>query len=116
MLLLATPSEGDVALEALDDEGAVVHEERIAWEPLKGAIAEYVAIIAQLDGGGGHRATEWFATLDMAKKVVHDRAAATLVTNGIGLSSERATLRRLFSLLFALRVDTSRMAHAKGHR
>ena len=114
--LLATPSEGHVTIEALDDDGSVVHEERVAWEPLNGAIAEYIAIIDQLDGGGRHRESEWFATLDMGKKVVHDRAAATLMKNGIGASSEKATLRRLFSLLFALRVDTSRMRHANGHR
>jgi uncharacterized protein (UPF0262 family) len=114
--VLATPCDAHVRIEALDDDGAVVHEERVAWAPLKDAISEYVAIIDQLDGGGRHRDTEWFATLDMAKKVVHDRAVAALVTNGIRASSEPATLRRLFSLLFALRVDTSRMLHAKGHR
>jgi uncharacterized protein (UPF0262 family) len=114
--LLATPSEEHVTIEALDDDGAVVHDERVAWGALKGLIAEYVAIIDQLDGGGQHRDNEWFATLDMGKKVVHDRAAAALLKNGIGASSEKGTLRRLFSLLFALRVDTSRMRHAKGHR
>ncbi len=114
--LLATPGEEHVTIEALDDDGAVVHEERVAWEPLNGAIAEYVAIIDQLDGGGRHRESEWFATLDMGKKVVHDRAAATLLKSGIGAASEHATLRRLFSLLFALRADTSRMRHASGHR
>jgi hypothetical protein len=114
--LLATPSEDYVTIEALDDDGAVVYEERVAWESLKGTIAEYIAIIDQLDGSGRHRDTEWFATLDMAKKVVHDRAAAALLESGFGASSEKATLRRLFSLLFALRVDTSRMRYASGHR
>ena len=114
--MLATPNESHVLIDALDEAGAVVHEERVAWEPLKDAIAEYIAIIDQLDGGGRHRDTEWFATLDMAKKVVHDRAAAVLVKIGIGAASEKATLRRLFSLLFALRVDTSRMQRAHGHR
>jgi uncharacterized protein (UPF0262 family) len=113
--VLATPSEKHVAIEALDDDGAVVHEERVAWGPIEGAIAEYVAIIAQIDGAGRHRDTEWFQAIDMAKKVVHDRAAAALAKSGIGAASEKGTLRRLFSLLFALRVDTSRMRHAKGH-
>ena len=114
--LLVTPSEGHVTIEALDDDGTVVHEERVAAEPLKGTIAEYIAIIDQLDGSGSHRETEWFATVDMAKKVVHDRAAAALLASGIAASTEKATLRRLFSLLFALRVDTSRMRYANGHR
>jgi hypothetical protein len=114
--LLATPSGDHVTLEALDEDGAVVHVERVAWKPLQGAIAEYSAIIEQLDGGGRHRATEWFATLDMGKKVVHDRAAAALLQSGFAASSEKATLRGLFSLLFALRVDTSPMRHARGHR
>jgi hypothetical protein len=52
----------------------------------------------------------------MGKKVVHDRAAAELLKGGIGASSEKATLRGLFSLMFALRVDTSHMRHASGHR
>ena len=114
--LLATPGEAHVRLEALDEDGVVVHEERVAWAPLADTIAEYLAIIDQLDGGGRSRETEWFATLDMGKKVVHDRAAAALRKNGIRASSESATLRRLFSLLFALRVDTSRLRHAIGHR
>jgi uncharacterized protein (UPF0262 family) len=114
--LLATPTEEYVTLETLDDDGAIVHEERLAWERLERVIAEYTAIIDQLDGGGRHRDTEWFATLDMAKKVVHDRAAAALLQSGIAASSEEATLRRLFSVLFALRVDTSRMRNANGHR
>ena len=114
--LLATPSEAHVTIHALDDEGAIVHEELVASEPLRGTIAEYIAIIDQLDGSGRHRDTEWFATLDMAKKVVHDRAAAALLASGIAASTEKATLRRLFSLLFALRVDTSRMRYASGHR
>jgi hypothetical protein len=106
--LLATPCEEHVTIEALDADGAVVHEERVAWEPLKGTIAEYIAIIDQLGGDGRHRDSEWFATLD--------RAAATLLKHGIAASLEKATLRRLFTLLFALRVDTSRMPEAKGHR
>ena len=114
--LLATPSEGHVTIAALDEDGAVAHEERVASEPLKGTIAEYIAIIDQLDGSGRHRDTEWFATLDMAKKVVHDRAAAALLESGIAASTEKATLRRLFSLLFALHVDTSRLRYANGHR
>lgn len=114
--LLATPNGEHVTLEALDEDGAVVHMERVAWQPLQTAMAEYVAIIDQLDGGGRHRGTEWFATLDMGKKVVHDRAAAALLQSGIGASSEKSTLRGLFSLLFALRVDTSHLRHAKGHR
>ena len=114
--LLATPSAEHLTLEALAEDGAVVHEERVAWEPLQEVIAEYVAIIEQLDGGGRHRGRESFATLDMGKKVVHDRAAAALLRNGLQVSSEKATLRGLFSLLFALRVDTSHMRHASGHR
>jgi uncharacterized protein (UPF0262 family) len=114
--LLATPDGEHLTLEGLDEDGVVVHHERVAWTPLQGAIAEYVAIIERLDGGGRHRETEWFATLDMGKKVVHDRAAAALLQNGFGASCEKATLRGLFSLLFALRVDTSRMRHASGHR
>jgi uncharacterized protein (UPF0262 family) len=114
--LLATPSSEHLTLEALDEDGAVVHIERVAWKPLQGAIGEYIAIIEQLDGGGRHRGTEWFATLDMGKKVVHDRAAAALLQSGFGASSEKSTLRGLFSLMFALRVDTSQMRHASGHR
>jgi hypothetical protein len=114
--VLVTPREEHVTITALDDDGVVVQEEPLAWEPLKATIAEYIAIIAQLDSSGGHRGNEWFATLDMAKKVVHDRAAAALLQSGIAASTEKATLRRLFSLLFALRVDTSRMQYASGHR
>jgi uncharacterized protein (UPF0262 family) len=113
--LLVTPCEGHVTIATLDDEGAVVHEERLASETLQATIAEYMAIIDQLDGSGRHHGNEWFATLDMAKKVVHDRAAAAMLASGIAASTEKATLRRLFSLVFALRVDTTRMKYANGH-
>ena len=51
----------------------------------------------------------------MAKKVVHDRATGILSRTIGSIATDEATLRRLFSLIYALRVDTTKSLHAHGH-
>ncbi|MDB4944760.1 MAG: hypothetical protein JWP97_4294 [Labilithrix sp.] len=113
--LLVTPTSSSVLFEALDEEGIVTHAVSLDIALLAESIREYDDIIRRLDKSGQHHDTSWFQAVDMAKKVVHDRATGIL-SRAIGtVAADHATLRRLFSLLFSLRVDTSASRHAHGH-
>jgi hypothetical protein len=52
----------------------------------------------------------------MAKKVTHDDAGRKLQRLCRPLGADHDTCRRLFSLLLALRVDTTRLTGIHGHR
>lgn len=53
--------------------------------------------------------------LDMAKKVVHDRAGRQLRTLLPELVGDLEAFRRLFSLVVSMRVDPSEMSRARRH-
>lgn len=116
--LLATATAGAVLFEALDEEGVVVHAARLELSALAEPIGEYASVIRRLHVSEESYNTASFRALDMAKKVVHDRAA-DILSRAIGtITTEPATLRRIFSIVFSLRVDTSKepWAHRHGPR
>jgi uncharacterized protein (UPF0262 family) len=115
LFLLATPSTEAVTLEALDQEGFVRHLVTLPRTLLAESVREYVAIIRRLDENADHRDATWVEAVDMAKKVVHDRAAAVIAKAAPELSTDLPTLRRVFTFVFSLLVDTTRMQHARGH-
>lgn len=83
--------------------------------PRTGLVAllnEYVEVIQRLDDDGLPMAR--LEALDMAKKVVHDEGAKAVGQLVPPLSSEHETRRRLFTLLVALYVDTTK--HPSAHR
>lgn len=53
--------------------------------------------------------------LDMAKKVVHDRAARALAEHAPELAADHEGYRRLYSLIVALKVDTTNLPAAHRH-
>lgn len=113
--LLATPNEHAVVVEALDDQGYVqraLHLERLL---LQDVVHEYAAIIRRLDENADRRDASWFEAVDMAKKVVHDKAASAILRVP-DFAVDLPTARRVFTFYFALVVDTTRMQHARGHR
>lgn len=113
--LLATPTRESFLVEALDEEGYVKLSARFDAALLADSIHEYAGVIRRLDGGGDHYDTARYQAIDMAKKVVHDRAA-DILSRAIGeISTDEATLRVFFSLIFALRVDTTTMRHTGHH-
>jgi hypothetical protein len=57
-----------------------------------------------------------FEALDMGKKVVHDQAAKALAALAPHVCESHASYRRLFSLLISLRIDTTKLPTAHGHR
>src|SRR5690606_36588009 len=69
--------------------------------------------LASTDGPGGLTRLE---ALDMAKTVTHDRAGRLLKRQCRELAIDHATARRLFTLLLALRVDTTKLMGVHGHR
>lgn len=115
LYVLVTPTSESFLFEALDEEGLVKHSIRMDASLLADAIREYGGIIERLDGSGHHYDTAWFQAVDMAKRVVHDRAAGILHRAIGSISEDQATLRRLFSILFSVRVDTSARPHAHRH-
>jgi uncharacterized protein (UPF0262 family) len=113
--LLATSTTGSVLFEAIDEEGIVAHAARLELDPLAESIREYASIIRRLHVSEENYTTAWFQAVDMAKKVVHDRAT-DILSRAIGsIATDPATLRRIFSLVFSLRVDTSGLPHAHHH-
>lgn len=74
---------------------------------------EYEAIcrrLASLDEDSGGQRLE---ALDMAKKLAHDDAARTLGALCAPIAPDHATCRRLFTLVFELRVDTTALGRAR---
>ena len=115
LYVLVTPTRGAFLFEALDEEGVVKQSLRMDASLLSDAIREYGGIIERLDGSGHHYDTAWFQAVDMAKRVVHDRAAGILHRAIGAITDDQATLRRLFSILFSVKVDTSARPHVHRH-
>jgi uncharacterized protein (UPF0262 family) len=114
-LLVTKKNDGEIFLEAMDEEGNVEFFFAIARASLDLPITEYLAIIRRLDENAQDRDAAWFEAVDMAKKVVHDQAARVLASNVPELSTDLATLRKIFTLVLALFVDTTTLHHARGH-
>ncbi len=75
-------------------------------------LEEYGSIcqrLASLDEDSGGQRLE---ALDMAKKLAHDDAARTLRALCEPVELDHAVWRRLFTLVFALRVDTTALQRA----
>jgi uncharacterized protein (UPF0262 family) len=117
--VLVIPGTSEFVLEFLDEEGEVLERTTIHLDTVAPSIAEYVDVIRrldQVDQDGVRRDLTHIESLDMAKKVVHDKAARELSRAQPDLALDLATYRRLFTLLFTAHVDTTRMVHARGHR
>lgn len=103
-------------LRLLDAGGELLAEVEIAHDALAELVHEYVDVVRELaraDVQGGLTRLE---ALDMAKKVTHDKAGRLLQRRCVDFGIDHPTSRRLFSLLFALRVDTTRLHGVHGHR
>lgn len=115
LYVLATPSVECVSFEGLDGQGFVQHSLALPRTVLVEPLTEYAAIIRRLDENADHRDATWIEAVDMAKKVVHDRAAGVIAKAAPALAADLPTFRRVFTFVFALLVDTTRMRHARAH-
>lgn len=113
--LLITMSQQGFELSAqITDSEALVIE--IAHDQLETLIHEYVDTVRQIaraDLTGGVLRLE---ALDMAKKVTHDKAGRFLERRCRPLALDHPTARRMFTLLLAMRIDTTRLVGVHGHR
>lgn len=97
--------------------GTAVARTPVRDAALRRHLDEYESVcrrLASLDeDAGGQR----LLALDMAKKLAHDDAARTLRALCEPVAPDHATCRRLFTLVFVLRVDTTTfgLAHRR-HR
>ena len=106
-------TEQHFALEAKSSEGNVVHGETIPHELLSEHITEYVDILRQMANAEGVNQME---ALDMAKKVTHDRAGRVLRRELRDFGFDHESMRKLFTLLLSLRVDTTKLVGLYAHR
>lgn len=115
--LVVRLTEQTAQIDAFGAAGEPIAKVVIPHEALADHMTEYVDIVRQLakeDAPGGGLAR--LEALDMAKKVAHDAAGRTVRRHCKELEIDLPTARRLFSLLFALKVDTTRLHGAHGHR
>lgn len=93
--------------------GHATEELALPDELLGPHVEEYIAIVRKMveDDVPAPR----LEALDMAKKVVHDRAARALASHAPVLARGHEAFRRLFTLLVALRVDTTNLPAAHRH-
>jgi len=112
----------DATLLVLEtDDGAAVPATELARaevtrDALSRYVAEYVDVCRKLASDDFGYGSPRFEALDMGKKLLHDDAADVLVGQCAPLRIDHDTARRLFSLLVALRVDTTRMVGVHRHR
>lgn len=108
-----TVTEQQVTLAAKDGSGWVFSETPLPHDLFAPHLHEYVDIVRKIAAAEGPTRLE---ALDMAKKVVHDRAGRFLKRHFRDLQMDQVTARRLFTLLLTLRVDTTRLVGIHGHR
>ncbi len=106
-------TEQQIELTAKDEAGQALDQTALPHRVLAPHIHEYVDTVRQIASADGLARVE---ALDMAKKVTHDRAGRFLKRHFRELHMDHATARRLFTLLFSLRVDTTRLVGVHGHR
>lgn len=96
-------------------DGSAVARTAIPAQAMRRHLDEYESVCRMMnaldEGVGGQR----LEALDMAKKLAHDDAARTLRALCAPIQPDHPTSRRLFTLVFALLVDTTKL-HAAHRR
>lgn len=100
-------------LGAWDANDIEVAHHTLPHDGLRDFVTEYIDIVRQLARTDGLARLE---ALDMAKKVVHDKAGRWLRKYCDGFNLNLPSARRLFTLLLTLKVDTTRIIGVHGHR
>jgi uncharacterized protein (UPF0262 family) len=103
-------------LALLDEAGAELVFVSVTFEALAEHLDEYVDIVRQIAREDASIGVLRLEALDMAKKVVHDRAGRMLKKICREMKLDLEAARRLFSLLVSLRIDTTRLVGIHGHR
>jgi uncharacterized protein (UPF0262 family) len=110
-------ASGDIALSAVrEHDGAPLLALTVPDGLLLPAVAAYVDVVRRLHDAGPGAAPEQIAALDAQKRAAHDAGAGALGRALPPLGADHETLRRLFSLLVSVRLDTTRLFGVFGHR
>jgi uncharacterized protein (UPF0262 family) len=111
-----TRLERAFGLSLLDEAGEELAFVSVTFEALAEHMDEYVDIVRQISREDASLGVLRLEALDMAKKVVHDRAGRMLRKACREMKLDLEASRRLFSLLVSLRIDTTRLVGIHGHR
>ena len=106
-------TEQQYRFELKDERGSTILSKSMPQEVLAQHVMEYVDVVRQLARAQGLNQLE---ALDMAKKVTHDRAGRALRRALPDFDIDHVAARGLFTLLFSLRIDTTRLTGIHGHR
>lgn len=109
LAMLIIYRDGDVHLAGSSSEGDRLISIDIPRQAMAGHLEEYLSICKEMSKLGNANAARYEA-LDIAKRLVHDDAADTLLGLCRALRPDLSTCRRLFTLLVTLYVDTTRLA------
>ena len=79
-------------------------------------ITEYIDIVREIAKASARGSIKRLEALDMAKKATHDRAASKIERRLRSFELDHPSARRIFTLLLALKVDTTRIMGVHSHR
>jgi uncharacterized protein (UPF0262 family) len=108
-LVVSPPLAGSFRIEIETPEGYPLREIVLPLKTILPHIEEYADICDQLAGLVEGSSSARLEALDMGKRVVHDRAAKTLLEHCGSLLPDETTARNFFSLLISLHLDTTKM-------
>jgi len=114
--LRLAPSEQALHVEARAETGETLLQSEVSRDVLTKQVKEYVDVVRRMAQDDGSLHPAQLEALDMGKKVVHDDAARALARALPELGADHETYRRLFTLVLALRVDTTKLTGVYGHR
>ena len=109
-------SEQALHMEARAETGELLLQSDVPRDALTKHVKEYVDVVRRMAQDDGSLHPAQLEALDMGKKVVHDDAARVLARVLPELGADHETYRRLFTLVLALRVDTTKLTGVYGHR
>ena len=114
--LKVTMNEQRFMLEAHDTAERLLSSYVLPHRLLSEQVQEYVDVVRQISNAQSSGMQHRVDALDMAKKVTHDRTGRILKRELKRFRLNLATARRLFTLLLAIRIDTTRLTGIYGHR
>lgn len=108
--------DGSTTRLTLSRDDAPVATAAIPAADTRDVIESYIDVVRQIEKADQGLGSARIEALDMAKKLVHDDGARALVGHCATVGADHVTCRHLFTLLVALRVDTTPLAGLRGHR